>query len=87
MQRATKTLDIILKIIRANNPKIIKAWELNERHYGNLTGLNKNEMRKKIGEEQVRIYRRSWDIAPPAISLEDDFNPRLDNGILCCFCS
>ena len=59
LQRATKTLDIILKIIRANNPKIIKAWELNERHYGSLTGLNKDEVRKKLGENQVKNFRRS----------------------------
>ena len=79
LRRAIKTLQIILNVIEAQDLDPVKAWELNERHYGNLTGLNKNEMRKKIGEEQVRIYRRSWDIAPPAVSLEDDFNPRLDN--------
>ena len=79
LRRAIQTLQIILNVIEAQDLDPVKAWELNERHYGNLTGLNKNEMRKKIGEEQVRIYRRSWDIAPPAISLEDDFNPRKDN--------
>ncbi len=43
----------------------IKAWELNERHYGSLTGLDKDEMKKKLGEELFKKYRRSWDIAPP----------------------
>ena len=64
--------------------KFNTAWELNERHYGSLTGLNKEETKKKIGEEQFKKYRRSWDIAPPPIQKESEhlskFSP-LNNGI------
>ena len=53
LKRAKETLDIILDVNNLKNKEIIKAWELNERHYGNLTGLNKDEMRKKLSEEKV----------------------------------
>ena len=79
LQRATKTLDIILKIIRANNPKIIKAWELNERHYGSLTGLNKDEVRKKLGENQVKNFRRSWSMSPPPMTKDNKYNVENDS--------
>ena len=49
LKRAIKTLEIILKILKKNNTNIIKAWELNERHYGGLPGLNKDDAKKKIG--------------------------------------
>ena len=64
LKRAIKTLTTILK---KNNLelKFNTAWQLNERHYGALTGLNKEETMKKIGEEQFKKYRRSWDVAPP----------------------
>ena len=64
LKRAIKTLTTILK---KNNLelKFNTAWQLNERHYGSLTGLNKEETKNKIGEEQFKKYRRSWDIAPP----------------------
>ncbi|PPR29659.1 MAG: 2,3-bisphosphoglycerate-dependent phosphoglycerate mutase [Alphaproteobacteria bacterium MarineAlpha9_Bin2] len=78
LRRAIQTLEIILNVIKDQYIDPVKAWELNERHYGNLTGLIKNEMKKKLGEEQVKILRRSWDIAPPELGLEDEFNPRLD---------
>jgi len=58
--------------------KIIKAWELNERHYGALQGLNKAEMAEKFGEEQVKIWRRSYDIQPPALELSDPRHPAND---------
>ena len=66
LKRAIKTLTTILK---KNNLdlKFNTAWQLNERHYGSLTGLNKDETKKKIGEEQFKKYRRSWDIPPPPI--------------------
>ena len=63
--RATHTLDIILKVLNYNKIKVNKAWELNERHYGGLTGLNKDEIIKKHGKEKVKIWRRSFDIPPP----------------------
>tara|TARA_B100000965_G_scaffold392916_1_gene403038 strand:- start:412 stop:1128 length:717 start_codon:yes stop_codon:yes gene_type:complete len=72
--RAIKTLEIALKTMKNEN-KYEKAWELNERHYGALTGLNKDETKKKIGEEKFKIYRRSWNIAPPKM-LDDDDNKK-----------
>jgi len=65
LKRAINTLEIILKELGLGKQKFIQAWELNERHYGSLTGLNKDETKKKIGEELFKKYRRSWDIAPP----------------------
>ena len=65
LKRAINTLEIILSEINKKNENYIKAWELNERHYGSLTGLDKDEMKKKLGEELFKKYRRSWDIAPP----------------------
>ena len=78
LKRAIKTLTSILK---KNNLelKFNTAWQLNERHYGSLTGLNKEETRNKIGEDQFKKYRRSWDIAPPSIEekskYQDLFSP------------
>ena len=75
LKRAIKTLAIILE---ENNLKLElnTSWEINERHYGSLTGLNKEETKKKIGEEQFKKYRRSWDISPPPIP-ENDKNHSL----------
>ena len=53
----------------------IKAWQLNERHYGALTGLNKIEMSKKIGEDKVHEFRRSWNIKPEALDKESPYHP------------
>jgi len=83
LKRAIKTLAVILE---ENNLKLRlnTYWEINERHYGSLTGLNKNETKKKIGEEQFVKYRRSWDISPPPMSETDKnqslFSP-LNTGI------
>lgn len=63
--RAQETLDIVLEIIGQKEIPVEKDQALNERHYGDLQGLNKDEMRKKFGEEQVRLWRRSYDVAPP----------------------
>ena len=63
--RAQETLSIILSIIGQENIPVIKDQALNERHYGALQGLNKDETKKKFGEEQVNIWRRSYDVAPP----------------------
>ena len=72
LKRAIKTLTSILK---KNNLELNfnTAWQLNERHYGSLTGLNKEETKKKIGEEQFKKYRRSWDIAPPSMESESEY--------------
>jgi 2,3-bisphosphoglycerate-dependent phosphoglycerate mutase len=72
--RANKTLEIIKKIL--NNDQIFKrAWQLNERHYGALTGLNKIEMAKKIGEDKLYEFRRSWDVKPEPLSKDSPYHP------------
>ncbi|MBI4437156.1 MAG: 2,3-bisphosphoglycerate-dependent phosphoglycerate mutase [Candidatus Omnitrophica bacterium] len=63
--RAHQTLDIVLEVIGQKNIPVEKDQALNERHYGALQGLNKDEMKKKFGEEQVKLWRRSYDVAPP----------------------
>jgi len=63
--RAQKTLEIILSEMKVNNLPIEKDKALNERMYGDLQGLNKDETRKEFGDEQVRLWRRSYDVAPP----------------------
>ena len=78
LKRASKTLEIILKILKKNNLNIIQAWQLNERHYGSLTGLNKDNVKKKLGEEQVKKFRRSWDIPPPPMDDNDKNNTKSD---------
>jgi len=78
LKRAIKTLTTILKKNKLDL-KFNTAWQLNERHYGSLTGLNKDETKKKIGEDKFKKYRRSWDISPPPISGDSkylsDFSP------------
>jgi 2,3-bisphosphoglycerate-dependent phosphoglycerate mutase len=63
--RAHQTLDLILQELGQSDLKVVRDAALNERDYGDLTGLNKDDARKKWGEEQVHIWRRSYDIAPP----------------------
>ena len=72
--RANNTLKIIQKILN-DEKDFIRTWQLNERHYGALTGLNKIEMIKKIGEEKINEFRRSWDIKPEALSKKSPFHP------------
>ena len=74
-KRAINTLNIILNILNKPNAEINKAWELNERHYGGFTGLNKDEMIKKHGSKQVHIWRRSFDIPPPPMNLSSPYHP------------
>ena len=72
--RAKNTLKIIQE--KLNDFKNVKsAWQLNERHYGALTGLNKIEMAKKIGEKKVHEFRRSWDMKPDALSKKSPYHP------------
>ncbi len=63
--RAIETLQIILSVLHQEDIPVIRDQALNERHYGDLQGLNKDETRKKFGEEQVKLWRRSYDVAPP----------------------
>ncbi len=84
LRRCTETTEIILNETRLKNPKTIKSWRLNERHYGALQGLNKAEMAAKYGEEQVLKWRRSYDAKPPALEKSDERWPGNDakyNGL------
>ncbi len=74
-KRAIETLKLILITMRIKNDKVIKAWELNERHYGSLTGLNKDEMKKKLGEDKIHIFRRSWDKPPEPLNKKNPYHP------------
>ena len=74
-KRAIETLNLILNTLRIKNNNIIKAWELNERHYGCLTGLNKEEMKKKLGEAKIHEFRRSWDVAPDPLNKNNPYHP------------
>ena len=74
-KRAINTLKLILNTLGIQDAHIIKAWQLNERHYGSLTGLNKDEMKKKLGEMKVHEFRRSWDIPPDPLSKNNPYHP------------
>jgi len=74
-KRSIDTLKLVLNTMRIKDNQIVKAWELNERHYGALTGLNKDEMRKKYGEEQIHIFRRSWDTPPEPLNRNSPYHP------------
>ena len=74
-KRAINTLKIILDVLNKQKSEIKKAWQLNERHYGALTGLNKDEMIKKHGENQVHVWRRSFDIPPPPMEKINPYHP------------
>ena len=72
--RANHTLKIIQKSLN-DEKNFVKTWKLNERHYGGLTGLNKVEMSKKLGEEKVHQFRRSWDLRPDPLDKNNEFHP------------
>jgi 2,3-bisphosphoglycerate-dependent phosphoglycerate mutase len=77
-KRAIKTLNIVLEQIDELHIPVYKSWRLNERHYGALQGLNKAETAKKYGDEQVHIWRRSFDVPPPALEDDDERNVKFD---------
>ncbi|NVN94502.1 MAG: 2,3-diphosphoglycerate-dependent phosphoglycerate mutase [Bacteroidetes bacterium] len=78
LKRAIKTLNFILEEMDLLWLPVEKTWRLNEKHYGELQGLNKAETAQKYGDEQVHIWRRSYNIPPAPISETDNRNPRLD---------
>lgn len=78
LKRAIRTLNIVQEEMDLEWIPVIRAWQLNERHYGALQGLNKAEMAVKFGEDQVKIWRRSYDVPPPALELTDERHPRFD---------
>lgn len=71
LKRANRTLEIILETFQ--NIQVVKDWRLNERHYGGLTGLDKAQCVKQYGKDQVSVWRRSWDVRPPAMETEHPF--------------
>ena len=75
LTRAIKTLELIMKVNKFKNLPFTKAWELNERHYGALTGLNKDEMKKKLSEDKVHELRRSWDKPPDKLDASSIYHP------------
>ncbi|OIO79390.1 MAG: 2,3-diphosphoglycerate-dependent phosphoglycerate mutase [Candidatus Omnitrophica bacterium CG12_big_fil_rev_8_21_14_0_65_43_15] len=78
LKRATRTLQIVLEEMDLMRIPVKNSWRLNERHYGALQGLNKAEMAIKFGEKQVLIWRRSYDIQPPALKNDDPRSPKND---------
>ena len=72
--RAINTLKFIQDTLR-DKRETIRAWQLNERHYGALTGLNKDEMKEKLGEDKIHTFRRSWDIKPDPLSRNNPYHP------------
>ena len=78
LRRAIQTMDLCLEAIGIENIPIKYHWRLNERHYGALQGLNKAETAAKYGDEQVLIWRRSYNTPPPRLELEDERHPRFD---------
>ncbi|MFH1524667.1 MAG: 2,3-diphosphoglycerate-dependent phosphoglycerate mutase, partial [Chloroflexota bacterium] len=78
LKRAIQTLWIVLEEMSLEWIPVINGWQLNERHYGALQGLNKAETAKEYGEAQVKIWRRSYDVPPPALEWDDPRHPHLD---------
>ena len=71
LKRAINSLNLILEVLDKPDVEINKAWELNERHYGDLTGKNKDEIITKYGNKQVNIWRRSYDTRPPPLDKQN----------------
>ena len=78
LKRAIRTLNIIQAEMDLDWLPVTRAWQLNERHYGALQGLNKAETAEKFGEAQVKVWRRSYDVPPPALELTDERHPKFD---------
>ena len=78
LKRAVKTLNCVLDRLNQDWIPVEKSWRLNEKHYGQLQGLNKAETAAKYGDEQVLVWRRSYDIAPHALTEDDPRNPRFE---------
>ena len=74
LKRAINTLEIILEVL-GKKYKYTKNWELNERHYGALTGLNKDEMKKIYGDKKILEFRRSWNISPEPLNRNNPYHP------------
>jgi 2,3-bisphosphoglycerate-dependent phosphoglycerate mutase len=79
LARAINTMEICMKEMSIDGVPILYNWRLNERHYGALQGLNKGETAEKYGEDQVHIWRRSYNTPPPELEFDDKRHPRFDN--------
>jgi len=79
LKRAIHTLNLTLDQMDREWLPVIKSWKLNERHYGALQGLNKSETAEKYGEDQVKLWRRSYDVQPPSLEETDERNPALQD--------
>lgn len=77
LKRAIHTLNEVLRALDREWLPVTKTWKLNERHYGALQGLDKGQTAQKYGEAQVKIWRRSYDVRPPELELQDERSPRL----------
>ncbi len=78
LRRAIRTLWIVLDVMDLMWIPVYRSWHLNERHYGSLQGLNKSETAAKFGDEQVLLWRRSYDIRPPSLKKTDEMYPGRD---------
>lgn len=80
LKRAIHTLNLVLENMDREWLPVTKTWRLNERHYGALQGLNKADTAAKYGEDQVKIWRRSFDIQPPALEAGDERDPHVQDA-------
>mgnify|MGYP000423488132 FL=1 len=78
LKRAIKTTNLALEASDQLWVPVEKSWRLNERHYGGLTGKNKAEAAEQFGDEQVHIWRRSYDVLPPAMDRDDEHSAHTD---------
>lgn len=78
LKRAIKTLNNVLEAMDMDWLPVYKSWRLNEKSYGMLQGLNKAETAAKYGDEQVKLWRRAFDVQPPALAMNDPKSPRMD---------
>ena len=74
-KRAINTLKLIQETTGIENLEFEEAWQLNERHYGALTGLNKDEVKKKLGEKKIHEFRRSWSLKPENLDKNNAYHP------------
>jgi len=82
LKRANNSLEIILEVLNKKNANVTRSSSLNERHYGGLTSLNKDETVKKFGIKQVKIWRRSFDVAPPSMEDTHPYKNKINSDIL-----
>jgi 2,3-bisphosphoglycerate-dependent phosphoglycerate mutase len=78
LERAIKTLQLVLEELNLGHIPVVRSWRLNERHYGALQGLNKAETAEKYGRDQVLLWRRSYNVRPPALTKDDARYPGRD---------